>query len=169
MGVKRKSLIFLCFLLGVVFLTGLPAARQVVSQGKRVNKNVIQKRDGRFVAYDNGIIHDTKTGLEWFVGPDENITLDEANNWIQALSFDGGRWRMPTMAELKGLYKYRAGTRNISPLFKFTGWWVWSKEANNLSSGWCFLFNSDCGHRCHGNLSGGRRVFAVRSVTRVQS
>jgi len=34
------------------------------------------KRDGNFVAYDNGVVYDTRTGLEWFAGPDKDT------NWI---------------------------------------------------------------------------------------
>jgi len=32
-------------------------------------------QDGNFVAYDNQVVYDTRTGLEWFVGPDKNTRL----------------------------------------------------------------------------------------------
>lgn len=31
-------------------------------------------RDGHFIAYSTGIVEDTKTGLEWFAGPDRDMT-----------------------------------------------------------------------------------------------
>ncbi len=30
-------------------------------------------RDGVYLAYADGIVKDTKTGLEWIAGPDKNI------------------------------------------------------------------------------------------------
>ena len=68
------------------------------------------KRDGIYVAYANGIVKDTRTALEWKVGPDRDTVWDEARSWVQNLNLDGGGWRMPTMDELAGLYKKRAGS-----------------------------------------------------------
>jgi len=56
--------------------------------------NVI-KRDGIYVAYANGIVKDTKTGLEWKVGPDKDMNWNEAKSWVESLNLDGGGWRMP--------------------------------------------------------------------------
>ena len=53
---------------------------------------VIQ-RDGIYVAYANGIVKDTKTGLEWKAGPDRDTTWAEARSWVQSLNLDGGGWR----------------------------------------------------------------------------
>ena len=36
-----------------------------------------------FIAYDNGIVLDTKTGKEWIVGPDKKTTWDEAKSWVE--------------------------------------------------------------------------------------
>ncbi|MBC8466590.1 MAG: caspase family protein [Deltaproteobacteria bacterium] len=94
----------------------------------------VLKKDGIYVAYDNGIVKDTKTGLEWKTGPDENTNWNEANSWVQSLNLDGGSWRMPTMNELIGLYKKGMGDRNMTPLLKTTGWWVWSGETKGYSA-----------------------------------
>jgi hypothetical protein len=63
-------------------------------------------RDGRFVAYDNGTVEDTDTGLTWAAkdngGP---ITWGEAKSYCS--NYRGGGytdWRMPTQDELTGLY-----------------------------------------------------------------
>ena len=55
-------------------------------------------RDGVYVAYANGIVKDSNTGLEWKVGPDKNTTWYEAKSWVLSLNLDGGGWRMPTYA-----------------------------------------------------------------------
>jgi hypothetical protein len=85
-------------------------------------------RDGVYVAYANGIVWDTKTGLEWKTGPDKNTNWNQVRSWVQNLNLDGGGWRMPTTDELKTLYKIGAGSRNMTPLLKTTGRYVWSGE-----------------------------------------
>ena len=124
--------------------------------------NVIN-RDGIYVAYANGIVKDTKTGLGWKVGPDKETTLDEAQTWVESLNLDGGGWRMPTINELHGLYKEGAGDRNMTPLLKTTGWWVWSGETQGSSLARYFGFYN--GHRISNirNDSHTTRAFAVRS------
>jgi len=138
---------------------------EAVSSSPRASSstsNVI-KRDGIYVAYANGIVKDTKTGLEWKVGPDKETTWDEARSWVQSLNLDGGGWRMPTMDELEGLYKDGAGKRNMTPLLKTTGWWVWSGEAKGSSDAGYFGFFY--GFRGWGGRSDAYygRAFAVRS------
>ena len=102
-------------------------------------------RDGVYVAYANGIVKDTKTGLEWKAGPDKDTDWNEARSWVQNLNLDGGGWRMPTTDELKTLYKKGAGFQNMTPLLKTTGFYVWSGEPKG---------SSDASYL---------RVFAVRS------
>ena len=34
--------------------------------------------DNRFTSFNNGIVRDTKTGLEWIAGPDEYTSCDMA-------------------------------------------------------------------------------------------
>lgn len=70
-----------------------------------VNTKVIG-RDDRFVAYDNGTVLDTKTGLMWADrdnGPE--ISWDDAKKYCE--NYRGGGytdWRMPTRDELATLY-----------------------------------------------------------------
>lgn len=126
------------------------------------NANIL-KRDGVYIVYANGIVKDTGTGLEWVVGPDRNITWDEANLWVKRLNLSGGGWRMPTLNELEGLYKKGAGPRNMTPLLKTKGWWVWSGETVGSREARSFAF----GHGYKGWIfrgnSASERVFAVRS------
>jgi hypothetical protein len=123
-------------------------------------------RDGRYIASANGIVIDTSTSLEWVAGPDRDMTWDEARSWIESLTTDGGGWRMPSIAELKGLYRENAGHRNMTPLLKTTGWSVWSGEAKDLASRWAFLFHFGSAI-CYGrSYAYEGRAFAVRSQGR---
>ncbi len=123
----------------------------------------IMKRDGIYIVYANGIVKDTGTGLEWFAGPDKNITWGEANSWVKSLNLSGGGWRMPSLNELESLYKKGAGPRNMTPFLKTKGWWVWSGETVGSREARSFAF----GHGFKGWIfrgnSASERVFAVRS------
>ena len=121
--------------------------------------NVI-KRDGIYAAYANGIVKDTKTGLEWKAGPDKDTNWNEARSWVQSL---GGGWRMPTLDELEGLYKKEAGGRNMNSLLKTTGWLVWSGETKGSSYARLFKFGSGAPGWGLRGFSGDGRAFAVRS------
>lgn len=139
-------------------------ARALPVRANKLSDSRVLARDGNFIAYANGIVYDDKTGLEWYAGPDKDITWNEAYRWVEILNVDGGGWRMPTRKEIKTLYKRGRGTRNMTPLMKNTGWYVWSGERES-NMAWFFGFN-------HGgyegtenwsvnyNISG--RVFAVR-------
>lgn len=100
----------------------------------------IVKRDGQYVAYANGIVKDTSTGLEWKAGPDRDTNWNEARSWVQSLGSD---WRMPSIDELNGLYKKGMGSHNLTPLLKATSGkylWVWSGETKGSSDAWRFFF-----------------------------
>jgi len=121
-------------------------------------------RDGVYVAYANGIVRDSKTGLEWVAGPDEETTFEEAKSWVQSLTIDGGGWRMPTEAEVNTLYKTGAGLRNMTPLLKTGGWIVWCTETEGSSTAWYFTFLYGGSRGWYGRYgSYGNRAFAVRS------
>ena len=104
------------------------------------NEDKVTAQDGTFVAYDNGVVKDNKTGLEWIVGPDKETTWNEARAWAEQLKVDGGGWRMPSKEELKTLYQKGAGTSNLTPLLKTTGQFVWSRETKDSSLAWAVSF-----------------------------
>ena len=126
-------------------------------------KPVKIKRDGQFIAYDNGIVKDTKTGLEWYAGPDKDTSWYTAKNWVENLTVAGGGWRMPTRYDFRSLFNKGAGERNMTPLLKTTGWWIWSDETRGSSSAWIFIFNVGDGEWVNLELSDDKRGFAVRS------
>jgi hypothetical protein len=107
-------------------------------------------RDSRFIAYDNGTVLDTKTNLMW-AAKDNGSHV----NWAEAKSYcenyrGGGYtdWRMPTQAELAGLYDGAKGYKPSYPDGVITGpvsegfqLLVHLTEFIRLSSG--FVWSSD--------------------------
>ena len=65
------------------------------------------KRDGRFIAYDNGTVLDTRTNLMWAAKDNgSDINWEIAKSYCE--NYRGGGyadWRMPTVNELAGLYE----------------------------------------------------------------
>ena len=129
------------------------------SHPSQSSSNIVD-RDGVYVAYANGNVRDTSTGLEWKVGPDKDMNWNEARSWVQSLGSD---WRMPTTDELKDLYNKRKGDRNMTPLLKTTGWWVWSGETRGSSDAGGFPFGPGHGYWRYRGHSTNYRAFAVRS------
>ncbi len=120
------------------------------------------KRDSTFIIYSTGVVTDLKTGLEWYVGPDRETNWHEAKSWVENLTIAGGGWRMPTRKELKTLYQKGVGKRNMTPLLKTTGWYIWSGETKGSSLTWVLNFHigfEDSYKRRHSSF---KRVFAVR-------
>jgi type II secretion system protein G len=120
-------------------------------------------RDGIYVAYANGIVKDTKTGLEWKVGPDKDTNWNEARSWVESLNLDGGGWKMPTMDELEGLFKKTTGWRNMTPLLKTNALAVWSSETEGSSKAKYFYFDTGSRFWAFHRNSLNLRAFAVRS------
>ncbi len=94
-------------------------------------------RDGRFIAYDNGTVFDTRTKLMWASEDKYGV------NWLDAKSYcetyrGGGytNWRMPTKNELVDLYDKTKLSRNASGrdvyltgLIRLTrSTWIWASE-----------------------------------------
>ncbi|MES0350837.1 MAG: DUF1566 domain-containing protein [Desulfobacteria bacterium] len=125
-----------------------------------------QAQDGRFIPGDKGVVKDTKTGLEWFAGPDKDTTWDEAKAWTESLSVDGGGWRMPTRDEVKDLYTKGSGAHNVSPLFMTAGGFVWTGETVGSSHAWGFCLDIGDEYWPRRTYSETARGFAVRSGKR---
>lgn len=120
----------------------------------------------RFIANNSGVVKDTKTGLEWYAGPDESTTWDGAKRWVANLTkdeFAGGGWRMPTNEELKTLYQEGIGTHNMTPLLTTSGQLVWSGKTEGSVYAWDFNFTSGSENWANRGYSYDRRGFAVRS------
>jgi hypothetical protein len=117
----------------------------------------------RFTKGAHGVITDSVTGLEWYVGPNRDNTWHQAKAWTESLVVAGGGWRLPTILELKGLYQKGASANNMDPIFQANGAWVWSGQLHDASSAWGFAFYSGQ-EGWHGlDYAYGRLALAVRS------
>lgn len=117
---------------------------------------------GRLTTDSNGIIHDSVTGLEWFVGPDEDMNWYEAVEWIENLELDGGGWRLPTAQEARSLYDAGIGRREAVEI-GITNWWIWiSGTCSNEE--WAKNFSFYDGVSCtdYKNVYNTERALAVR-------
>ncbi len=105
------ALMFIC----VTINTGSAEAANKVNK-KNGSKSAVKARDGRFIAYEDGTVLDTKTKLMWAAkdnGSDINWT--DAKKYCE--SYRGGGytdWRMPTREELSALFD-DAITNTTSP------------------------------------------------------
>ena len=120
--------------------------------------------DTRFTLKD-GVIDDSKLGLQWVPAPDRAMNYDEALEYAGNLSLAGVGWRLPTIAELKSLYdKSKPG--GADPKFAVSGKWVWSSEQEGPWWKHRLLFNFSAGNEGvsePGSSDGSERVLAVRS------
>lgn len=87
-------------------------------------------RDGRFIAYDDGTVRDTRTGLLWAASDNgSNVNWHFAKKYVDG--YRGGGWRMPTQDELAGLYDSSitdSGLLHKTKLIGLTGGGCWASE-----------------------------------------
>jgi hypothetical protein len=124
-------------------------------------------RDGRFIAYDDGTVLDTKTNLMWATKDNgADIKLQGAKSYCEAYRGGGYTdWRMPTQLELEGLHDGSVKGHNeyyLTTLITLTGCCPWG-TAERLSRPANFGFN--VGNRRWGSQTGAvsNRAFPVRS------
>lgn len=98
-------------------------------------------RDDHYSKYANGMVHDSRTGLEWIAGPGRKMNWDEAKKWAKSLEIDGSGWRMPAQKELETLYQEGKGKRNMTRLLETEAWWVWSAKHEDGASSNLFDFS----------------------------
>ena len=68
-----------------------------------IDENKVIETIGRFNITKCGSIIDTKYELEWFVGPNENVSWAQASEYAKNLKKCGDNWRMPRFFELRAL------------------------------------------------------------------
>ena len=139
--------------LGMVLLCGLLVLSLLVSQA--VGQAKVEK--GKFMVSKEGIITNNLTGLEWYVGPDQDTNWHQARAWVQGLKVGGGGWHLPNRNELKSLYIKDKIPSEVDRFFKTTGEYIWSGE----SSAWRCGFGGGSEYYRR-DYSRGRRTFAVR-------
>jgi len=82
--------------------------KKQLAMAKRLSQPTAREtgRDGRFIAYNNGTVLDTRTGLMW-AAKDNGSGINWANAKSYCENYRGSGysdWRMPTQDDLAGLY-----------------------------------------------------------------
>jgi hypothetical protein len=101
-------------------------------------------RDGRFIAYDNGTVLDTKTNLMW-AAQDNGSDIDWKIAKAYCENYRGGGytdWRMPTKDELEGLSDKNNAYKgakcgfdvHLTKLIRLTCGFVWAAETRQFES-----------------------------------
>lgn len=121
-------------------MESLKNEQAAVEQSSTGSEGGFSADGSRYRSSPCGSIIDTQTGLEWYVGPDRNMHWDDGRKWIANLRQCGGNWRLPTQKELKSIYINGAGKRNMDPLFRTTGWRVWSSASKDSYTAWYFYY-----------------------------
>jgi hypothetical protein len=115
-------------------------------------------RDGRFIAYDNGTVLDSRTKLIW-ASKDNGADINWANAKSYCTNYRGGGfedWRMPTIDELDGLYdgaKQRPAACKgevihvATELIDITCLGLWSSETASSDIALFIRFNGDGGEK----------------------
>jgi gag-polyprotein putative aspartyl protease len=131
---------------------------------------------GRYKRTNCGSIIDGRTGLEWFIGPDTDVTWIAAKSWARNLDVCGKRWALPTIGDLRSLFdkEFVAGTgyftsgrhwpAHIEPVFSAIGQgsWVWAQGELYGGNAPAFNFNQGVAVRISAsNFYGTVREFAV--------
>jgi len=131
------------------------------------------KRDGRFIAYDNGTVMDTNTNLMWAAKDNGNdINWANAKSYCENYRGEGySDWRMPTQDELAGLHDtaktYKAdcglfGTRvYLTELIRLTCSYLWSSETRGSDAANFSFSNGKRGWK-HQSYDGYYRALPVR-------
>jgi hypothetical protein len=155
----------------------LEEKKKKLAMGKRPSVPTANeiKRDGRFIAYDNGTVLDTSTNLMWAAKDNGSLI-----NWAAAKSYcnnyrGGGYmdWRMPTQDELAGLYdkdktsnnphaEECSGGHHITELIHLTCSSAWATETRG-SAAVRFSFLDGIRHWDNQSFGHGTRALPVRS------
>jgi len=139
------------------------------------SKPVEVARDGTFIAFANGVVKDTNTGLMWAAKDNgEDINWQDAKRYCE--NYRGGGytdWRMPTQDELAGIHdknksyqaKQRSKNIHLTELIQLSTCYIWASETlGSEAGGFYFHLSRYWGrHWFTQSVSGGARALPVRS------
>ncbi|MBI5640222.1 MAG: DUF1566 domain-containing protein [Nitrospirae bacterium] len=84
----------------------------------------------RFLATSEGIITDSKTGLQWVPDPGRGMTWHDAKKYVRGLkTAELTDWRLPTRSELRSLSP-------LDPTFPLDNCCVWTAETKDAEKAW---------------------------------
>ena len=99
-------------------------------------------RDGRFIAYDNGTVLDTKTNLMW-AAKDNGSDINWSNAKSYCENYRGGGytdWRMPTQDELAELYDDAGYDVHLTELINLTRASAWASDTRGSEAAFFDFF-----------------------------
>jgi Protein of unknown function (DUF1566) len=150
-------------MIALILMVVWGCAKSSYLEGQGQSMAGVKPLQNRFTKANNGVITDSVTGLDWYVGPDHDNNWHQAKAWTESLTVAGGGWRMPTVPELKAIYQKGASATNMDPIFQTTRVWVWSGQMHDARTAWGFAFYSGLVNSHGLNYGYGRLAFAVRS------
>jgi tetratricopeptide (TPR) repeat protein len=122
------------------------SSSEATEEKKKITTTTEIKRDGRFIAYNNGTVLDTWTNLMWAAHDNGSaISWEIAKSYCE--NYRGGGytdWRMPTLNELTGLsdssksYRAQYNDVHLTELIKLTIGSCWSSDTRGSDA---LLFN----------------------------
>jgi hypothetical protein len=151
------------------------AEPQKLTMGKRPSGDTksMTGRNGRFIAYRQGIVLDTKTNLMW-AAADNGRAIDWRSAKSYCDTYRGGGytdWRMPTRDELAGLYDAGKTQRNevipsmpmhLTELIALSSCCIWAAEAQGSGAAY-FDFNGGHSHWTPNSRDDAGQALPVRS------
>ena len=121
----------------------------------------------RFVGPSDGPVTDTKTGLMW-AAKDNGSPINWQNGLRYCQNYSGGGhtdWRMPTLAELEGLYDPGAKNKrgyHVTKLIETSAQSLWASETRGFEAA-RFNFTYGKVYWLRKTYSGPTRVLPVRT------
>jgi hypothetical protein len=129
------------------------------------------KRDGRFIAYDNSAVLDTRTSLMWAARDNGlNIYWPDAKSYCE--NYRGGGysdWRMPTQDELAELYDSSKSNNSyglslhLTELIHLSGVSVWGSETQGSKASYYSFYFGERGWNSQSVNNYNLRALPVRS------
>lgn len=140
---------------------------EIISR-RSIEQDLEAKKALRFSEAAGGVLLGASTGLQW-TQSDNGSEIDwyEASAYCQA---KGSGWGLPSQEELAGLFDPTqsqncvtvTSTCKVSPKFRLTGWYYWSRERGSSSGAWVVDMSDGArGHR-HVEARGAYRALCVR-------
>jgi len=116
-----------------------------------------------------GVVTDSTTGLQWQDDYSDNngnikeATWQDAIDYCEALTLDGGRWRLPNIRELNSIADLSRVNPAIDPTFQHTAADnYWSSSTGEGGHGYAWYVGIDYGHRYASSKDGSYYVRCVR-------
>ena len=154
----NKVIVFATILVSILFADPVVRTGQISSYGQSSNNPVPHCRvrdDGCYRAGEEfnytrnskGIVIDHVTNLEWQDTPIKNKDWYGSKNYCNALSLDGGGWRLPTIRELETLVNYTKSHNVVDDIFENVrsgNYWSLNEYENksNPDKAWIVRFQS---------------------------